>query len=179
MLYYHRSSYLTHPGEGALGDTAEGYDHGVRGLSAVPGGSFGFLSPKIVLGRNIASSALKTAVKELKAKKPFIVTGKSGFARYASVLSTALEALLDPGATYAVSGEPTVEDAIAATSLATRLGTDVYHCGHVISTYYAHILNLFHMLHYRMRCCDLCRRGFSYRPRQVSGCPRYQPRRYL
>ena len=173
MLYYHRSSYLTHPGEGALGDTPEGYDHGVRGLSAVPGGAFGFLSPKIVMGRNIASSALKTAVKELKVRKPFIVTGKSGFARYAGVLSTALEALLDPEATYAVSGEPTVEDAIAATALATRLGRDVCDCSHFISAYYAHVLNLFNMLFYRMRCGDLCRRRFSYRPRQVSGCPRY------
>ena len=126
---------MTHPGEGALGDTTDGYDHGVRGLSAVPGGSFGFLSPKIVMGRNIASNALKTAVKELKVKKPFIVTGKSGFARYASVLSTALEALLDPEATYAVSGEPTVEDAVAATILATRLGEDVYDCSCRIPTY--------------------------------------------
>ena len=87
------------------------------------------------MGRNIASSALKTAVKELKVKKPFIVTGKSGFARYASVLSTALEALLDPEATYAVSGEPTVEDSITATALATRLGSDVYDCSEILSQY--------------------------------------------
>lgn len=93
-----------------------------RGHSA----SFGFLSPRIVFGRGVASGALKQALRDVGATRPFIVTGKSGLGRH-------MEGLFRPAlgdgyehyrATYAVTGEPTVEDALAATQLALDCGCD-------------------------------------------------------
>jgi hypothetical protein len=49
-LYWHRSAFLTHPGEGAnasVSTSEQTEEGGLRGLSAVPGSSFGFLSPKV------------------------------------------------------------------------------------------------------------------------------------
>lgn len=127
-IHWHRSSFLTHPGEGASSDFAPSayasYNSGERGLSAVAGGAFGFLSPKLVFGRNVAQSALTSAIKDLHVLKPFIITGKSGFERYSKLLFSALGSTLNPTARYAVAGEPTVEDAIAATKLASDLGCD-------------------------------------------------------
>lgn len=131
-VYWHRSSYLTHPGEGASSETSPSayvdYDSGLRGLSAVAGGSFGFLSPKLLFGRNIAGLALATAIKDLGILKPFIITGKSGYERYSQLLSTALGSSLNLAARYAVTGEPTVEDATEATKLAIEL-----HCDAIIA----------------------------------------------
>ena len=52
-LYWHRSAFLTHPGEGNANANANASDSeqeegGLRGLSAVPGSAFGFLSPKVL-----------------------------------------------------------------------------------------------------------------------------------
>lgn len=120
-LYWHQSSSSTHPGEGAT----EGSD-GSKGLSAVTGASFGFLSPKILMGRGIAAAALRQAMKELKIAKPLIVTGKSGFERYKNSL---FDVALGPeyshfDARYTIGGEPTVEDAVSATALALRNNCD-------------------------------------------------------
>ena len=118
-LFWHQSSASTHPGEGA---TTDGVPQtiGVRGLGAVTGNAFGFLSPKIVMGRGVAASALKQALGDLQSKRPLIVTGKSGFERYKQSL---LEPALGTGydfyaARYAVTGEPTVEDVQSATAIA-------------------------------------------------------------
>jgi hypothetical protein len=51
-LYWHRSAYLTHPGEAAEveaeGEVEGKEEGGLRGLSAVSGSAFGFLSPKVL-----------------------------------------------------------------------------------------------------------------------------------
>lgn len=124
-VLWRRSSWLSHPGEGASGVTGESeYVAGKRGLSAVAGGNFGFLSPRIVMGRNVAAAALKSAIKELKISKPFIVTGSKGYSRYADLLTAALQNQLNPAAKYAVKGEPTVEDAENATRIAVQYSCD-------------------------------------------------------
>ena len=72
------------------------------------------------MGRNIATSGLKSSVKDLAITKPFIVTGKSGFTRYNDILINALGSSFDKSASYSVDREPTVEDAIEATKLAIQ-----------------------------------------------------------
>ena len=126
-LHWHQSTFITHPGLGTVikPTTTDGeYNPGLRGLSTVTGGSFGFLSPKIHMGRNIATTGLKSAIKELSISKPFIVTGKNGFIRYNEILTTSLGSILDPTASYSVDREPTVEDAIEATKIAINKGCD-------------------------------------------------------
>lgn len=118
-LYWH-SSATTHPGEGASADS-----DGSRGLACVAGQSFGFLSPRIAMGRGIAPAALKAAFKEHRISRPFIVTGRTGFLRYRALLDGVLGAdYAHYAARYAVGAEPTVEDAVAATQLALAAGCD-------------------------------------------------------
>jgi len=116
-IFWHQTSAVTHPGEGSVGDG--GLSQGLKGLGAVAGGSFGFLSPKILMGRGIAAAALKQSLAELGAKRPLVVTGKTGFDRYkTSLLEPALGNAEHYSARYAVVGEPTVEDVKIATKLA-------------------------------------------------------------
>ena len=108
-LYWHRNSFLTYGDEpqdaGAAAGAAEGAS---RGLSTVAGNAYGFLSPKISMGRGIAAGAIKSALSELKVSKPFVVTGKGGAARLGGLFQ-ASGVVAEPAAMYAVGGEPTVE----------------------------------------------------------------------
>ena len=122
-LHWHQSTFITHPGLGTLikPTTSEGeYNPGLKGLNTVTGGSFGFIAPKIHMGRNIATLGLKSAIKDLLITKPFIVTGKNGFSRYHDILTNSLGVLYNPTVSYSVDREPTVEDAIGATKLAIQ-----------------------------------------------------------
>jgi Iron-containing alcohol dehydrogenase len=124
-LYWHRNSFLTHTG--SEGD--EESEGASRGLSTVSGNAFGFLSPKISMGRGIAVSAVQAALKDLKIKKPFIVTGSGGFNRLKDSLFIPAGAVSSStGADYpglfCISGEPTVEDAREATARALAAGCD-------------------------------------------------------
>jgi len=107
-LYWHRNSFLTYsdaPADAAAPRAEEG---AFRGLTAVAGNAYGFLSPKISMGRGIAAAAIKGALAELKVSKPFVVTGKGGAARLSALFQASGVAAV-PAATYAVGGEPTVE----------------------------------------------------------------------
>ena len=102
-----------------------------RGLSSVSGQSFGFFGPKILIGRNIAVSAVTTALKDLKIKKPFIVTGKGGVDRLresllvpTGALSSGTSVSADEDRVFCISGEPTVRDAREATAKAKAAGCD-------------------------------------------------------
>jgi len=114
-LYWHQSSGLTHPGEGATE-----ISDGARGLGAVSGENFGFLSPRLLMGRGLAASALKQALRELQVNRPLFITGKNGFERYKiNVFNVALG--IDGAAQairFTIESEPTVDDAIAATKVA-------------------------------------------------------------
>jgi hypothetical protein len=46
----YRSADVTHPGE-------------AKGLSGVPAHAFGFLSPKLAIGRNICAKAIESSLK--------------------------------------------------------------------------------------------------------------------
>lgn len=97
------------------------------GLGAVAGNNFSFLSPKLVVGRGIALKSMKDAMKELKVSRPFIITGKTGFSRYRSLLSEGVSSynLLDSVPRFAITGEPTVEDVVACTEQAIAAKCDV------------------------------------------------------
>lgn len=120
-LFYHNSALSTHRGEGINGER--------KGLSTVTGHSFSFLSPKLTIGRNIACAAVSSALKnDLNAKKPLIITGKTGFARHKAVFD-AIAAAVEAGDSndlvrYAVNGEPTVEDVEAAVALGKQRNCD-------------------------------------------------------
>lgn len=130
-LYWHRNSFLTHPGPDGdeVSGAVEREEGGSRGLSTVSGNAFGFLSPKISMGRGIAVSAVKAALKNLNIQKPFIVTGSGGFTRLKdSLLIPAGAVSSSTGANhpslFCISGEPTVEDAREATARALAAGCD-------------------------------------------------------
>ena len=129
-LYWHRNSYLTHPGPEVDGvaDVTDGEEGSSRGLSTVSGNAFGFLSPKISMGRGIAVSAVKAALKDLNIKKPFIVTGSGGFTRLKESLFIPAGAVSSsdgaPPGLFCIAGEPTVEDAREATARALSAGCD-------------------------------------------------------
>ena len=120
-LYWHTSAAATHPGEGASANS-----DGSTGLSCVTGHAFGFLSPKIAMGRGIAPTALKAALVELGVSRPFLVTGRTGMERHRPLLEAALGADYAHGSSphFCVGGEPTVEDAQKATQLAIESGCD-------------------------------------------------------
>jgi autoinducer 2-degrading protein len=59
-LYWHRSAEITHPGEHSSHVNSYG---GAKGFSAVASQSFGFLSPKLSIGRDIAEKALANSIK--------------------------------------------------------------------------------------------------------------------
>lgn len=135
-LYWHRNSYFTHPcgsddsgaGEGGEGEEEGG---GSRGLSAVKGNAFGFLSPKISMGRGIAVAAIQEALKDLNIKNPYIVTGKGGFNRLKDSLLIPCGAVKSTGehvSVFCVAGEPTVEDARQATAAALSAKCDGVLC---------------------------------------------------
>lgn len=91
------------------------------------GNGFGFLSPKISIGRGIAPAAIKSALAELKISKPFVVTGKGGAVRLNGLFkASGVELTYD--ITFAVGGEPTVEDAKNATDKALAAGCDGVLC---------------------------------------------------
>ena len=135
-LYWHRNSYFTHPCErddseaGSQGE-GEGEEGVNRGLSAVKGNAFGFLSPKISIGRGIAVSAIQDALKDLNINNPYIVTGKGGFNRLKESLLIPCGAVMSTGehvGVFCVAGEPTVEDARLATAAALAAGCDGVLC---------------------------------------------------
>jgi alcohol dehydrogenase class IV len=83
----------------------------------------------VAFGRGIAAKSLQLSLKDLRISKPFLVTGRSGFDRYrASLLAGSGMCSADGDASdvprYAVSGEPTVEDCLAATAAAKQAGCD-------------------------------------------------------
>jgi len=117
-LYWHRNSFLSH------NEQLESTEGGSRGLSTVAGNAFGFLSPKISMGRGIAATAVTGGLKDLNMKRPFIVTGKGGIDRLQSSLLTPAGVVSKEGEMYCVSGEPTVEDARTATLKALTAGCD-------------------------------------------------------
>jgi Iron-containing alcohol dehydrogenase len=130
-LYWHRNSFLTHPGPEGDEESggADGEEGSSRGLSTVSGNTFGFLSPKISMGRGIAVSAVRAALTDLKIKKPFIVTGSGGFNRLKDSLFIPAGAVststgVDYPGLFCISGEPTVEDAKEATARALAAGCD-------------------------------------------------------
>ena len=111
-LHYHLSSECTHPGS--------------RGLTGCPS-SFSLLSPKLLMGRGIAVSSIKAALKELKMAKPLLVTGSSGVRRQKELFVkvfdlTSIDDLSLP--CYSVMGEPTTDDAIQAVTLAKQNNCD-------------------------------------------------------
>ncbi len=132
-LYWHRNSFLTHTEQipknynDKVEVEVEGAD---RGFSGITGQSFGFIGPKLQMGRGIAVSAIKTALKDLRIKKPFIVTGKNGFIRLKESLFIPSGAIADNinssdyAGIYCISGEPTVENAREATAMAQATGCD-------------------------------------------------------
>ena len=133
-LYWHRNSFFTHPSsveDEEQGEGEEEVEGASRGLSAVTGNAFGFLSPTITIGRGIAVQAISTALKNLKIQKPFIVTGKGGFARFHESLFIPCGAVSnnwDESCLFCVGGEPTVEDAKEATKRAVAAGCDGVLC---------------------------------------------------
>lgn len=91
--------------------------------SSLPAGlttsEFSFLSPKLLVGRGVAASAISECLRNLGANKPFVVTGSGGLDRYGEELSNML-----PSSSCRVSGEPTVAEAVEAASLAQSEGYD-------------------------------------------------------
>lgn len=69
----------------------------------------------------MAASALKTSLKSLRVSKPLVVTGKSGLKRYSQLLT---EVLGDSYDFTTVEGEPTVDNAKAATAFAVEKNCD-------------------------------------------------------
>ena len=127
-LYWHRNSFLTHP-ENGFKNADDEIEGAKRGLSDVTGQSFGFFGPKISMGRGIAVTAIKAALKDLKIEKPFIVTGKGGFHRLKSSLFVPSGAVSsgiseEYDGMFCISGEPTVENARDATAMAIAAGCD-------------------------------------------------------
>ena len=97
-LYWHR---------GALICYEDGADDGARrGLGEVPGYGFGFISPKLHVGRGIAIADIKTAITELKINKPLVVTGKGGYQRVSGLLHAA-GVYADATERFVLSSEPT------------------------------------------------------------------------
>lgn len=107
-LHWHQTASYSHPG--------------TRGLAEAPS-NFGFASPKLLMGRGIAGTAIKNALADLNIKRPFIVTGTSGFLRFAELFTQALGSA-DPSSTgiphYCIKGEPTTEDAQKAVQIALQ-----------------------------------------------------------
>lgn len=138
-LYFHKRSNLVYPGEAqrfyeehalsaGCSDPA-GYWAGKKGLgtSNLAGGMFGFQGPKILMGRGIASSAVRDTCKSLKLGRPLIVTGKGGLQRHLELLEQIFpDSQVFDYKEHAVSieGEPTVEDAQAFTAFAAGKGCD-------------------------------------------------------
>ncbi len=127
-LYWHRNSFLTYGDENGDSSSSSSSREGeLRGLATVAGNGFGFLSPKISMGRGIAPKAIKSALSELKISKPFVVTGKGGAARLDGLFQASGVVLTD-NVTFAVEGEPTVDDARSATDKALAAGCDGVLC---------------------------------------------------
>jgi alcohol dehydrogenase class IV/quinol monooxygenase YgiN len=128
-LYWHRNSFLTYPEETVVAaDQQSAAEGSSRGLTNVAGNTFGFLSPKVAMGRGIAAKSIATALKDLNIKKPFIVTGLRGVSRLRDSLFVPSGVTPEEATSYAVGGEPTVEDAQAATAKAIAAGCDGVLC---------------------------------------------------
>jgi (4S)-4-hydroxy-5-phosphonooxypentane-2,3-dione isomerase len=96
------------------------------GLSSCAAGAetgFSFLSPKVIMGRGIASRSIKTAMIECDIRKPYLVTGSSGLSRYQNNLGESYSYLFD-APYYRVSSEPTINDAVIAVDEAKKKGCD-------------------------------------------------------
>lgn len=131
-LNYHKSSELTHPGEGkALYEsTTDSWWSGLEGLQSAASPTFTFnAGPKIMFSSGGAAGSIASTLKSLKLSKPLIITGKEGLQRYCGVLDEvftkmALDNAANTANTFLIDKEPTVEDAIAATQLAVTNGCD-------------------------------------------------------
>lgn len=135
-LYYHKRSTLVYPGEAqryreehVLESNSSGEWPGKKGLSStnITAGMFGFQGPKILMGRGIAVTAVRDTCRNLKLKRPLIVTGRSGLQRN----EVLWQAIFPDASTYeyrehavCIEGEPTVEDAQAFTAFAVSKGCD-------------------------------------------------------
>ncbi|KAJ8602622.1 hypothetical protein CTAYLR_010200 [Chrysophaeum taylorii] len=84
------------------------------GLAGV---DFSFVSPRLRVGRGVAAS-LPQILADIGASRPLVVTGASGLARHAEALGPETIAALEKCPRFEISGEPTVDDAVAAAELA-------------------------------------------------------------
>jgi len=138
-LYFHKPSSLVYAGEGqdfvreqSGADAAAQPWDGKRGLGTtnIAAGMFGFQGPRILMGRGIAGAAVRDLLSNLKLRRPLIVTGNSGLARFRSVFE-AIFASADGEESFdyaahavSVDAEPTVEDAEQFAAFAIARGCD-------------------------------------------------------
>lgn len=143
-ILFHTSSHLSlTPGEGGRNDVIDqavkaissannpinDNFSGWKGLSTAVPGMFSFQGPKIVMGRNIAQSAVLSTLLTVKAQRPLIVTGRTGATRYKALLDQVFNEKNFPNYRYednisVIEGEPTVEDVIAARDFAVARNAD-------------------------------------------------------
>lgn len=116
---------------------------GRKGLSTLssPATMFIFQTPpKIVMGRGIAASAIKSAMSNLKMKVPLIITGASGISRYEYLWKEIFPPIIDGNnnsnsnssdSSYdyrlnmvQIKGEPTIEDITSFVALAVKNNCD-------------------------------------------------------
>jgi alcohol dehydrogenase class IV/quinol monooxygenase YgiN len=101
-----------------------------RGLNDVISQSFGFQSPKIAVGRNIAGNTIQSTFKAHRVQRPLIITGKTGSQRYATLFQelfsndTANNGYHYVDYIQVIDGEPTVEDAIRVRDIALKQQVD-------------------------------------------------------
>ena len=156
-LFFHKVPHLVYPGEGqqfldqlladadapgggkgtpAVGGVARGGGEsawdGRRGLESAAPQLFGFVGPKILMGRGIATDAIQSACKSLQVRRPLLVTGSTGLRRHEALLASIAAVLPeeeDGGYDVQqhcvqIQGEPTVEDALRLVQVASEHGCD-------------------------------------------------------
>eukprot|EP00607_Mallomonas_marina_P008536 CAMPEP_0182419024 /NCGR_PEP_ID=MMETSP1167-20130531/3408_1 /TAXON_ID=2988 /ORGANISM="Mallomonas Sp, Strain CCMP3275" /LENGTH=638 /DNA_ID=CAMNT_0024593585 /DNA_START=213 /DNA_END=2129 /DNA_ORIENTATION=+ len=119
-LYWHKSVSQTHFGDNVK-DTWSACVG--RGLDTVSGHSFSFIAPRVVFGRHIAKKQIEIALQTNSISKPLIVTGNSG-RKLCDELLAGILSDSQQTARFLVTGEPTVEDAQSAVTLALEKGCD-------------------------------------------------------